>query len=423
MLYQQHSLSAAKGRFANHLVVSLAVAGCTAGLAMPVSAADDITEIVVTVRQRAESVKDVPGTVDVLSAKAIEDAGIHRARDFIAMTPGVSIVNAAEVADSQVNIRGINGARDAETNYALVVDGILMTNPAALNREYLNLQQIEVLKGPQGAIYGRNAAAGAFVITTKKPGDTFGGDVKASVAEDSTWQLQGNVSGPLGDSLKWGASASYRDTDGYYKTVDTGNSYPQQYYPYSGCKDCVDFQKDWSVAGRLIWDISPDTSLDTKARYGEVDGGSIIFNSVFHLPNAAFINGFYENVNGHDFKFNPNIQSFNNQKAFELSSKLNHDLGWADLTAWGLYSNIHNDLGSEGTSGAFQFFWSDPTCQASTAALQGFPVNPPQAIGATPATSIYGAYTPTTCDGTQYQLRNQEDYSFGVLPHFHGRLS
>ena len=112
------------------------------------------------------------------------------------MTPGVSIVNAAEVADSQVNIRGMNSARDAENNYALVIDGILMTNPAALNREYSNLKRIEILKGPQGAIYGRNAAAGAFVITTREPGDTFGGDVKASYAEDNSYLVSAPSAGP-----------------------------------------------------------------------------------------------------------------------------------------------------------------------------------------------------------------------------------
>ncbi len=121
------------GVFARPWLSPLAVAGLAVMATAPALAADTIDEIVVTVRQRAESVKDVPGSVDVLTSKAIEDAGVERARDFIALTPGVSIVNAAEVADSQVNIRGINGARDAETNYALVIDGILMTNPAALN--------------------------------------------------------------------------------------------------------------------------------------------------------------------------------------------------------------------------------------------------------------------------------------------------
>ena len=106
-------------------------------------------------------------------------------------------MNSAEVADTQVNIRGINGARDAETNYALIIDGVLMTNPAALNREYSNLQQIEVLKGPQGALYGRNAAAGAIIITTAKPGDEWGGSLKGSMAQDDTYTLSGLVGGPV----------------------------------------------------------------------------------------------------------------------------------------------------------------------------------------------------------------------------------
>lgn len=383
---------------------------------------DEIGEIVVTVRQRAESVQDVPGTVAVLSAETIEAAGVQRARDFIALTPGVSIVNAAEVADSQVNIRGINGARDAETNYALIIDGILMTNPAALNREYTNLQQIEVLKGPQGAIYGRNAAAGAFVITTKKPGEELGGDIKASVAQDDTYVLSGNLGGPISDTLRWSVSADYRDTDGFYSNVDTGSDFSSEFYPDSGCDDCVDYFESWSLGGRLIWDASADMSVDTKIRYGEVDAASITFNSVFHLPAPVQFGQpatFYENVNDHEFRFYPNIIPFNTQDALEISSKLDYDLGDAKLTVWGLYSDIENTFGADGTSGAFGFFNAQQRCQDSTAALTGFPLNSPQFVGQVPTAvifdpngSLFGAYTPTACDGTQLQVRNQEDYSF-----------
>ena len=95
--------------------------------------------------------QDVPGTITVLTADQIERSGIQRAADFINLTPGVTIVDTAEVGDTQVSIRGMNGARDAETSFGLIIDGIVMTNPAALNREYLGLSQIEVLKGPQGA--------------------------------------------------------------------------------------------------------------------------------------------------------------------------------------------------------------------------------------------------------------------------------
>ena len=114
-------------------------------------------EIFVTARKRSETVKDVPATVEVFTEAKIERSNITRASDIARLTPGLSLVDAAEVGDTQVNIRGLNGARDAENNFALVIDGVTYTNPAALNREYTNLQQIEVLKGPQGAIYGRNA--------------------------------------------------------------------------------------------------------------------------------------------------------------------------------------------------------------------------------------------------------------------------
>jgi iron complex outermembrane receptor protein len=120
-----------------------------------------IEEVIVTARRREESLRDVPGTVTALTAATLESAGVQRAEDFIKLVPGVTMVNAAETGDTQVNIRGINGARDAENSFAYILDGVLYSNPAAFNREYTDLQQIEVFKGPQGAIYGRNAAAGA----------------------------------------------------------------------------------------------------------------------------------------------------------------------------------------------------------------------------------------------------------------------
>ena len=102
-----------------------------------------IEEVTVTARRREESLRDVPGTVTAFTKQNLQSAGVQRAADFIRLTPGVTIVDAAEVADTQVNIRGINGARDAENSFAYIIDGILLTNPAAFNREYTDLQQIE----------------------------------------------------------------------------------------------------------------------------------------------------------------------------------------------------------------------------------------------------------------------------------------
>ena len=75
------------------------------------------------------------------------------------------------MGDTQVSIRGIVSTRDAESTFAYVVDGVLSTNPNSFNEELFDVEQIEVLKGPQGALYGRNAVSGAILVTTKKPGD------------------------------------------------------------------------------------------------------------------------------------------------------------------------------------------------------------------------------------------------------------
>ena len=172
------------------LFASIAISGLFAFPAFAQDAADGASEgdeIIVTARRQDERLQDVPASVTVLTADALQKTGADKAQDFAQLTPGVTIVTGtAEAGDTQINIRGINGARDAESSIALVVDGILKTNTAQLNQTQGTLRQIEILKGPQGALYGRNAAAGAIVIQTLKPGDTLEGAVRASYANENT---------------------------------------------------------------------------------------------------------------------------------------------------------------------------------------------------------------------------------------------
>ena len=149
--------------------------------AQPQADAADDSAIIVTARRQNERLQDVPASVAVLTTDTLQRTGAVKAEDFVKLTPGVTIVTGtAEAGDTQINIRGINGARDAESSVALVVDGILKTNTAQLNQPQGTLQQVEMLKGPQGAIYGRNAAAGAIVLQTLKPTDVLTGAMKAS---------------------------------------------------------------------------------------------------------------------------------------------------------------------------------------------------------------------------------------------------
>lgn len=379
-------------------------------------------EIIVTARRQNESLQDVPASVSVLTATALERTGATSADDFAQLTPGVTIVTGtAEAGDTQINIRGINGARDAESSVALVVDGILKTNTALLNQPQGTLRQAEVLKGPQGALYGRNAAAGAIVLQTLKPGDVFEGAVRASYAEENTWQATGHIAGPIADGLGFVLSGYYRSTDGFFRNIFLPDS------------RSVDDQEVWAVDGRLVASLGEATELDVKARYSELRGASINFNAAFHLPNFAAANpAFYENVNEHPFRFYSNIRPTNRQDSFDVSAKIEHEFGSGiTLTAWGLYSDVKQSLVADGTAADFARFIgaTDPAgaatvnaCFASTAALTGFPVNPPGGIGQIPVPfifapangSTFGPYSPSTCDGTQFQLRNQRDFSAEV---------
>jgi len=382
---------------------------------MPAIAQDSefsMEEIIVTARRRAESLTDVPGTVTALTQTTLRSAGVERAEDFIALTPGVTMVNAAEVGDTQVNIRGINGARDAENSFAYILDGVLYTNPAAFNREYTNLSQIEIFKGPQGAIYGRNAAAGAIIVKTTTPDNEFTANGTASFAEDNSYLAKFSTSGPLiEDELFFRLSGDWRKSDGFYS-----NSFQND-------TKIVDRFEGYNINGRLVWNASEDVVVDMKMRYGKVDAGSITFNSTFNLPvfaGATDTPAAFQDVNDFDFRFQSNIASDNNQESFEFSTKVDYDLDGMVLTGWVLYSDIKNDLISDGTSAAFGFFNSDPVCQQSIADLNaaGQTLLPPQFIGQSPVGVIFdpngsflGAYTPSTCDGIQEQQRNQKDIS------------
>ncbi|MCF8475335.1 MAG: TonB-dependent receptor [Emcibacter sp.] len=405
-------------KYPNITILLLSTASCLTIGTMPVKAQEKTTftieEVIVTARRKSENLSDVPGTVTALTQTTLESAGVQRAEDFIKLTPGVSMVNAAEAGDTQVNIRGINGARDAENSFAYILDGVLYTNPAAFNREYTDLSQIEVFKGPQGAIYGRNAAAGAIIVTTEKPNGESRTKATASIAEDNTYLIKGSTTGTLvEDKLFFRLSGDYRKTDGFYRNSLQGNS------------AIVDKSKSYNVNGRLVWEASEDLSIDMKMRYGQVDATSIIFNSTFNLPVYAEVTdtpSAFQNVNDFDFLFQANVPSDNDQKSFEFSTKFDYDLGDMILTGWMLYSDIKNNLMSDGASAAFGFFANDAACQASVLEQNaaGTQLLPPQFIGTSPvgilftpdfSGSFLGAYTPTTCDGIQEQLRNQKDIS------------
>ena len=373
-----------------------------------------LEEVVVSARKVDESLQDVPIAMSVFTSSDIEDAGIERPEDFIALTPNVVMANTVNVGDTLVTIRGLTSTRDAESNFAFVVDGVLQTNPNAFNRELLDVAQIEVLKGPQGALYGRNATSGAILITTKAPSGESENTAVVGMGVNNSSKLQYVNSGMLGDNVYTRFSVSTRETDGEHTNI------------FSNSQN-VDFFEDTTIRGRILVD-NDSSSWDLRAGISEASGGTINFNAVFALPafqgfGTPGADQFFKDVNSHEFAYMFNVPPVNEQETADLSLKYTEDLSnGRELTAILAYNHLEEFLLSDGTSGAFGGYFGVPACAASNTASNLALINslPPGFSFAAPGTapsaanSVLGPYLPHTCDGYQFQSRDQDDISIEV---------
>lgn len=248
----------------------------TAFLSTPVYAQGaSLEEIVVTARKRAETLEESPVSVRAFTADDIESAGIETPRDFINLTPNVSLVETQNAGNAFINVRGVSQNRNSEMSVAVLVDGVLMTNPAQFTQQLIDVQQIEVLRGPQGALYGRNAIGGAITIVTQQPGDEIEGRVELGADSGPGFTLRGAVSGPVGDSetLKFRAAGSYVDTDGY---ID--NEF---------LNDKADPYKDVSARVRLVYEPSETFSADLRVSASLLDTQALYFTIGDEADNTS----------------------------------------------------------------------------------------------------------------------------------------
>ena len=301
------------------------------GLDMSIAFAQDtaLEEVVVTARRRSESFQDVPISMTTFTSDDIESAGIESPQDFVSLTPNVTLVETQNQGTSFITIRGISQARNSEPSVAVLVDGVLMSNPAQFTQELFDVQQIEVLKGAQGAVYGRNAIGGAMVITTKEPTDEFEGRFRIGYDSGPGAKAQVMGSGPLGDSdkLRYHAALSYYDTDGWLD-----NTYLNQK---------ADPFKDTSARLRLIYEPSDRLSLDSRIYYSKVDTQAFYFD----IDYAG-------DSNNTSIPITVNNPGIDKRDLSQVSFKLDYDLGGGTtLTSITSFDSIEEIM----TGDAFDF--------------------------------------------------------------------
>ena len=239
----------------------------------PAASGPQLGEVVVTARQRSETLQKTPIPVTVFTSQTITAMGIQMPRDFIQATPNVTLVETQNVGTSFVVIRGISQARNSSPSVAVVVDGVPETQPEQFNQDLVDIQQIEVLKGPQGALYGRNAIGGAILITTKAPGPTWEGKLVAGYDSGPGGKGQATVSGPLTDTLGMRADLFYEKTDGYIE-----NTYLNQK---------ADPWEDLNGRLRFIWRPDDKFSADLRLSADRVWTRAFYYNIVYY-PGTDF---------------------------------------------------------------------------------------------------------------------------------------
>src|SRR6185369_9391739 len=185
-----------------------------------------LEEVVVTSRRREESLQDVPIAVSAFSAESIERNRIEGVDDVFSRTPNVAYTTEGSRDRKRLSIRGVTefiteaGEATVPANtFGIYIDDFSVAT-ATSNPGVMDIERIEVLRGPQGTYFGRNAVGGALNITTKKPTNEFFSEVTADVSRYDTYELDGTLNLPITDTLAMRANVKYQESDGYIKNIN-----------------------------------------------------------------------------------------------------------------------------------------------------------------------------------------------------------
>lgn len=232
----------------------LAVSSLLCG-SMVVSAERVLEEVVVTAQKRAERTQDIPIAVSALNETALRDSGFDSVSDLGQMVPSLQFGNFGPVAF--VAVRGIgmeNTTAGGDPGVAMHLDGVYIGRPVGTLFTAFDTERVEVLRGPQGTLYGRNATGGSINLITRKPDEEFGGEVETTVGDYNLRRVRGSLNIPISDTVKGRIVAFNEDRDGF-----TSNS-------VLGGTEANDADS-YGARGHLQFDISDTSSFLLSASY------------------------------------------------------------------------------------------------------------------------------------------------------------
>ena len=218
-----------------------------------------LEEVVVTANKRAQSTQDIGVAVSAFNGNDVNDLNLETPTDLAAQTPGLSTTNGTSGGTPIFAIRGI-GLDDFNINNSsgtgVYVDEVFASSPMLLGFQLMDVERVEVLKGPQGTLYGKNTTGGAINFVTNKPDDDFSASVTAGYSRWDSTNLDGHINGALSDKVNGRVAYSYsKQNEGWQTDIDTGREFGQ-----------VD---KFALTGKLAFDLTDTTSMLVSAHIGE----------------------------------------------------------------------------------------------------------------------------------------------------------
>ena len=326
-----------------------------APLQITIKEENELIEVVVSSRRRIEKVQDVPIAVSVITGKQAEQTGAFNVNRIKELVPSVQLYS-SNPRNTGINIRSL-GSPFGLTNDGIdpgvgfYVDGVYYARPAATTLDFIDVEQIEVLRGPQGSLFGKNTTSGAFNITTRKPSFTTGADFEVSYGNYAFLQAKASVTGALGKKVAGRISFSGTQRDGLIDNVATGRP--------------TNSLNNQGIRGQLLFTPSENTNIILAADITtqRPDGYAQVVAGVAPTQRAAYR------------QFNAIIKDLNyqlpSQNAFDR--KIDHDTPWrSGQDMGGVSLNIDTKIGTGTlTSTTAWRFWNwDPSNDRDFTGLQ-----------------------------------------------------
>ncbi|SDR78268.1 iron complex outermembrane recepter protein [Pseudomonas sp. Z003-0.4C(8344-21)] len=264
------------------------------------ASSSQLETVTVTTRRREESSQDVPTPMSVVSGQNLETQRVYRIQDLQQLVPSVNVAY-MHARQSSVSIRGLgnNPASDGlEGSVGLYIDNVYLGRPGMAVFDLMDIEQLEVLRGPQGTLFGKNTTAGVINISTRAPTFTPERSIETSVGEDGYFQTKGTISGPLNDQLAGRFSAYRTRGDGDIKNEHDGHDLNGG--SREGFRAQLLFKPNENFNLRWIGDYNEeDSSAGTRVLYntGPTINGVNLYQSRANAAGATLVNGTHRKVN------------------------------------------------------------------------------------------------------------------------------